>query len=306
MKIGVVMGGISSEREVSLSSGREILKNINGDASYEGVEIVLDSKMDIYEKMKDIDFALLALHGKYGEDGTVQGILDSMDIPYSGCGMLSSAICMNKDITKAILKSKGLRTAKWFVVKSPDDVIEYRVMELGYPVVVKPNSGGSSVATFICKDFSEVIHGVEEGLKEDEEVMIEEFISGDEITVPILDGEILPTLIIKPQKGGFFDYTSKYEDDGANEEIYEFEETLQNEINTLSLETYNALKCEVYARVDLIIRDKVPYLLEINTLPGMTKTSLFPKSAKGVGINYKGLIDRIIKISMRVRGNRIV
>lgn len=304
MKIGVIMGGISSEREVSLSSGREILKNINGN-EYEGVEIVLNAKKDIFEKVKDIDFALLALHGKYGEDGTVQSILDSMDIPYSGCGMLSSAICMNKDITKAILKSKGLRTARWFVVGNSSEVSEYKVEELGYPVVVKPNSGGSSVATFICKDFSEVVNGVLEGLKVDKEVMIEEFIHGDEITVPILDGEVLPTLIIKPQKGGFFDYTSKYEDGGADEEIHLFDDILQKEINSMARETYNALKCEVYARIDFIVRDGVPFILEVNTLPGMTKNSLFPKSAKGIGLDYKGLLDRIIKISLKVRGSQI-
>lgn len=304
MKIGVIMGGISSEREVSLSSGREILKNINGD-EYEGIEIILNTKQDIFEKVKDIDFALLALHGKYGEDGTVQSILDSLDVPYSGCGMLSSAVCMNKDLTKAILKSKGLRTARWFVVENSDEVSEYKVEELGYPVVVKPNSGGSSVATFICKDYSEVVHGVLEGLKVDKEVMIEEFIQGDEITVPILDGEVLPTLIIKPQKGGFFDYTSKYEDGGADEHIFAYEDVLQKEINLMASETYNALKCEVYARVDFIVRDGVPFILEINTLPGMTKNSLFPKSAKGIGLDYKGLLDRIIKISLKVRGNQI-
>jgi D-alanine-D-alanine ligase len=189
--------------------------------------------------------------------------------------------------------------------KNSDDVSEYKVEELGYPVVVKPNSGGSSVATFICKDYSEVVHGVLEGLKVDKEVMIEEFIQGDEITVPILDGEVLPTLIIKPQKGGFFDYTSKYEDGGADEHIFAYEDVLQKEINLMASETYNALKCEVYARVDFIVRDGVPFILEINTLPGMTKNSLFPKSAKGIGLDYKGLLDRIIKISLKVRGNQI-
>lgn len=297
------MGGISSEREVSLSSGREILKYINF-GEYEGVEIVLDSKKDIFEKVGDIDFALLALHGKYGEDGAVQSILDSLDIPYSGCGMASSAVCMDKDLTKSILKSKDIRTGKWIVVRNLSEVLKEQVEDLGYPVVVKPNSGGSSVATFICRTFEEVLHGVEEGLKVDSEVMLEEFIKGDEITVPILDGEVLPTLIIKPVKGGFFDYTSKYEDGGAEEVIIEYEKKLQDEINTMALDTFRALKCEVYARVDFIIRDGVPYILEINTLPGMTKNSLFPKSALGIGMDYRGLLDRIIRTSLSVRGKK--
>ncbi|SFN44075.1 D-alanine--D-alanine ligase [Proteiniclasticum ruminis] len=300
MKIGVIMGGISSEREVSLSSGREILNHINFNG-YEGVEIILDTKTDIFEKVKGIDFALLALHGKYGEDGTVQSILDSLEIPYSGCGMLSSALCMDKDLTKTVLRNHGVRTAEWFVVKNAAEVTKEMVEALKYPVVVKPNRGGSSVATFICKSFDEVVEGVKEGLKVDSEVMVEEFIKGDEITVPILDGEALPTLIIKPVKGGFFDYQSKYEDGGAEEVIIEYEEALQSEINDLALTTFSALKCDVYARVDFIVRDGVPYLLEINTLPGMTRTSLFPKSAKGIGLSYQGLLDRIIQSSLKLR-----
>jgi len=303
MKIGVIMGGISSEREVSLSSGREILKNINfGD--YEGVEIVLDNKKDIFEKVKGIDFALLALHGKYGEDGTVQSILDSLDVPYSGCGMASSAVCMDKDLTKCVLKSKGIRTGDWFIVRSLEDVSEEEVNKLGYPVVVKPNCGGSSVATFICQTFEEVLHGVREGLLEDTEVMIEEFIKGDEITVPILDGKVLPTLLIKPVKGGFFDYSSKYETGGAEEIIIQYEDPLQKEIDDMAIETFKVLKCDVYARVDFIIRKGIPYILEINTLPGMTSTSLFPKSAEGIGLDYKGLLDAIIKSSLKLRSQK--
>lgn len=300
MKIGVIMGGISSEREVSLASGREIVSNLQHGA-HEVVPIVLDTKQDIFEKVRGIDFALLALHGKYGEDGTVQSILDSLNIPYSGCGMLSSAVCMNKDLTKGIMKSKNLRTARWLVVSDVAELSEEAVAKLGYPVVVKPNSGGSSVATFICRDMAEVVAGVREGLLVDKEVMVEEFIAGDEITVPILDGKIFPTLIIKPQKGGFFDYASKYDEGGATEEIIEFPAALQAEINTLALETYNALKCEVYARVDLIVCQGVPYLLEVNTLPGMTKTSLFPKSAQGMGMSYRQLLEEIIRVSLRVR-----
>ncbi len=301
MRIGVIMGGISSEREVSLASGKEILKNLTGGKD-EIVEVVLNTKKDIFEKAKGLDFALLALHGKYGEDGTVQSILEAMDIPYSGCGMVSSALCMDKDVAKSLLLSKGIRTAGWEVFSALHEVTKERIDALGYPVVVKPNSGGSSVATFICQNFDEVLHGVEEGLKVDTMVMAEEFLTGDEITVPVLGRKVLPTLMIKPLKGGFFDYTSKYEVGGAEEFIITYDDELQNEINTMALKTYDALRCEVYARVDFMLKDGVPYILEVNTLPGMTETSLFPKSALGIGLDYNGLLEEIIRESLKIRG----
>ncbi len=303
MKIGVIMGGISSEREVSLASGREIMKNLTGGLD-EIVEVVLNTKKDIFEKVEGLDFALLALHGKYGEDGTVQSILEAMDIPYSGCGMVSSALCMDKDVAKSLLVSKGIRTARWEVFSALSEVTKERLEPLAYPMVVKPNSGGSSVATFICHNFEEVIKGVEEGLKVDTMVMAEEFLTGDEITVPVLDGEILPTLMIKPLKGGFFDYSSKYEVGGAEEFIITYDDELQEEIHAMALRSYEALRCEVYARVDFMLKDGKPYILEVNTLPGMTETSLFPKSAMGIGLDYIGLLDKIIKTSLQLRGHK--
>lgn len=301
MKIGVLMGGISSEREISLRSGREMLANIDTER-FEPVEVVLDSRDDIFEKAKGLDFALLALHGKYGEDGTVQAVLEALGVPYSGCGVLASSMCMDKDIAKTVLRQKGVRTADWMIARSMEDLTKERMGELGARVVVKPNSGGSSVATFICDGYEEARNGLEEALKYDTEVMIERFLKGDEITVPVLDGEVLPTLMIKPQKGGFFDFTSKYEEGGAIEEIIELPEELKNEVNELAKSSYEALKCSVYARVDFILNEGKPYLLELNTLPGMTKTSLFPKSAKGIGLSYRDLITRIIDISLKVRG----
>lgn len=301
MKIGVLMGGISSEREISLRSGREMLANIDTER-FEPVEVVLDSRDDIFEKAKGLDFALLALHGKYGEDGTVQAVLEALGVPYSGCGVLASSMCMDKDIAKTVLRQKGVRTADWMIARSMEDFTKESMAELGARVVVKPNSGGSSVATFICDGYEEARNGLEEALKFDTEVMIEKFLKGDEITVPVLDGQVLPTLMIKPQKGGFFDFTSKYEEGGAIEEIIDLPEALKNEVNELAKGSYEALKCSVYARVDFILNDGKPYLLELNTLPGMTKTSLFPKSAKGIGLSYKDLISRIIDISLKVRG----
>lgn len=300
MKIGVIMGGISSEREISLKSGESILKNIDTN-KYDVVKIVIDKKDDIVNKVRDekIDFALLALHGQFGEDGTVQSVLQSLDIPYSGCGPLSSAACMDKDMAKNLLKAAGIRTAPWINLRDISELNFEDIEELGYPVVIKPTHGGSSVATFIVKDKSEVLSAVEEGFKWDNEVMIEKFIKGEEITCPILSDEMYPVVAIKPN-AEFFDYAAKYNDGGSDEFVIELEKNLHKEVEEMALATYRALKCSVYARVDMIVtEDKVPYILEVNTLPGMTKNSLFPKSAAGKNISYSELIDKIIEESIK-------
>lgn len=300
MKVGVIMGGISSEREISLKSGSSVVENLDKN-KYEIIPIVLDSKEELVDKVKNIDFALLALHGKFGEDGTIQGVLETLGIPYSGCGLLSSSVCMDKDMTKKVLKACNIRTAKWHNVSSIEE-IRYDVIEsFGYPVVVKPNSGGSSVATFVVHSKDEIEKCVLEALKWDNEVMIEEYIKGDEITCPVIDGELLPIIAIKP-KSSFFDYTAKYTDGGADEFIIELEEKLHSEVKKMAIATYKALKCSVYSRVDMIIKEGVPYILEVNTLPGMTKNSLIPKSAAGINIGFSKLLDIIIEKSLKLRG----
>ncbi|MBP1889303.1 D-alanine-D-alanine ligase [Clostridium moniliforme] len=300
MKVGIIMGGISSEREISLDSGESILQNIDTN-KYDVVKIVIDKKDDIINKVKkeNIDFALLALHGQFGEDGTVQSVLQSLGIPYSGCGPLSSATCMDKDMTKNLLKAAGIRTAPWINLRDVSELNFDKIEELGYPVVIKPTHGGSSVATFIIKDKSEVLNAVNEGFKWDSEVMIEKFIKGEEITCPIFNNEMYPVLAIKP-KSEFFDFESKYNDGGADEFIVTLNEKLHKEVEEMALLTYRVLKCSVYARVDMIVtEDSIPYVLEVNTLPGMTKNSLFPKSAAGINISYSQLIDNIIEESLK-------
>lgn len=296
MKIGVIMGGISSEREISLKTGEEISKNLDK-SKYKVYPIVIDKKEELINKVAGMDFIYIALHGRFGEDGTVQGILESLNIPYSGCGVLSSALCMDKDMTKKIVRAEGINTADWFMVKSVDD-IEYEVIErMGYPVVVKPNSGGSSVATNIIKKKEDIKEAAAEALKYDKEVMIEAYIKGDEITCCMLGERMLPILAIKP-RASFFDYTSKYADGGADEFIVELEEGLHKKVEEMAVKCYRALKCSVYSRVDMIVKDGVPYVLELNTLPGFTSNSLFPKSARGVGISFSQLLDMIIEGSI--------
>lgn len=298
MKIGVIMGGISSEREISLKSGEQVLLNLNRDKYEEIIPIIIDSKSEVIEKIKGIDFAFLSLHGQFGEDGTIQGLLETMGIPYSGCGILPSAICMNKGLTKRIVKTVGVDTAKWLIVKSVEEIDYKKIRELQYPVFIKPNNGGSSVATFLVRSEDEVEMAVREGLKYDNEIMIEEYIKGEEITSFVLNGEVFPTVRIKSKNGKFFDYASKYEENGAEEEVVLLEEKLQEKINNISQKVWDILGCNSYVRIDMIVRDGVPYLLEVNTLPGMTKQSLIPKSAKVRGLEFSELLDKIIEGSL--------
>ena len=297
MKIAVIMGGISSEREVSLNSGKEVYNNLNRD-KYEVVKIILDDKMDIFTKLtSDIDFAFLALHGKFGEDGCIQSILETMDIPYSGCGPLTSALCMDKNMTKKILRDSNLPTAPWVVVKSIEEINYDKIEELGYPVFIKPNCGGSSVATFFVHSKDEVLNAVQKGLEVDEYVMIEKYIPGGEYTSFVLNGEVFPTISIK-SNSEFFDYESKYSTNGAIEEVVFLEDNLQKQINKISKTCWYIFNCKAYVRVDIIISNGVPYVLELNTLPGMTQTSLIPRSAKSRGIEFSELLDKIIEYSL--------
>lgn len=297
MKVGIIMGGISSEREVSLASGESIFNHIDKE-KYEVIKIIINNKRDILEKVTGLDFALLALHGKFGEDGTVQAFLDIMDIPYSGCGALSSSLCMDKNLSKKVLKAENIRTAKWITVKSIEEIDYEKIEEIGYPVFVKPNNGGSSVATFKVYKKEDIKDAVMEGLKYDEEVIIESFVKGREITCPIFNGELFPILEIK-SKADFYDYKQKYAANGAEHLPVQLEKSLYDEVKEMALKTFEVLKCEVYARVDMIISEEgVPYILEVNTLPGMTATSLFPQSAESIGIAYSKFIDLIIETSL--------
>ncbi|QAY68565.1 D-alanine--D-alanine ligase [Paenibacillus protaetiae] len=299
MKVGVIMGGVSSEREISLLTGKEMVANLDR-SKYEVYPIEINTKRDLIDKTGGIDVALLALHGKYGEDGTVQATLESLGIPYTGCGVLSSSACMDKDVTKKLLRQEGVPTADWVNVGSMEELAAANTEKLGFPVVVKPNSGGSSIATCIARNAGELEAAVLEALKWDRSVMIEQFIGGDEITCPVVNGELLPIISIRPSSE-FFDYTSKYEDGAAEEQVVELIPELQEKVADAALASYKALKCSVYARIDMIIKDGTPYVLEINTLPGLTRNSLLPKSAAAAGISFSALLDDIITYSLEER-----
>lgn len=296
MKVGVIMGGVSSEREISLLTGQEMIANLDR-TKYEVYPIEVSSKRELIEKAADVDIALLALHGKYGEDGTVQGTLESLGVPYTGCGVLSSSVCMDKEMSKKLLRYEGIPTGNWVQVSSLDELSPAAVEALGYPVVVKPNSGGSSIGTQIVKSPETLTAAVQDALEWDDSVMIEQFIGGEEITCAVLNGELLPIVAIRSHSE-FFDYTSKYEDGGADEQVVELPEAVQERVAAAALGCYKALKCTVYARIDMIIKDGMPFVLEVNTLPGLTKNSLLPKSAAAAGIAFPKLLDAIIEYSL--------
>ncbi|WP_427179537.1 D-alanine--D-alanine ligase [Paenibacillus sp. TC-CSREp1] len=299
MKVGVIMGGTSSERDISLLTGQEMLANLDR-SKYEVMPIELKSKRDLIDKSAGIDVALLALHGKYGEDGTVQGTLESLGIPYTGCGVLASSVCMDKDMSKQLMRQAGVLTGDWLQVKQMQDLSSAAVQQLTYPVVVKPNSGGSSIGTQIVHEPSALSAAVGAALAWDDSVMIEQYIEGDEITCAIVDGKMLPVISIRAN-AAFFDYAAKYDDNGADEQVIQLPPDLHQRVEAAALTCYKVLKCSVYARVDMLIRDGVPYVLEVNTLPGLTRNSLLPKSAAAAGISFAELLDTIIDLSLKER-----
>lgn len=297
MKVGVLMGGVSFERNISLLSGEEIINNLDKN-KYEAIPIVIDSKNEVMIKVQNLDFALLALHGEFGEDGTIQSILESLEIPYSGSNPLTSALCMNKKQSKRILKAEGIPVASGISIYKHEGVNLKEIEKLKYPMIVKPNTGGSSIGISLVYSREELRKAILEGFKYGNEIIIEEYINGSEYAVPILDGKALPILSIV-HKSSFFDYKSKYEDINTIEEVAILSDNLQKEITEIAEKCYRIFDCTAYARVDIMVSNGSPYVLELNTLPGMTQNSLFPKSAKASNISYSTLLDKIIELSLK-------
>ncbi|WP_314591877.1 D-alanine--D-alanine ligase [Paenibacillus terrigena] len=303
MKIGVIMGGLSSEREISLLTGQEMMANLDKD-KHEVCPIEINGKRDLIDKTAGLDLALLALHGKYGEDGTVQATLESLGIPYTGSGVLASSVCMDKEMSKKLMRCEGLHTGESVQVSHMEELEAVDVDRLGYPVVVKPNSGGSSIGIQIVEHPGALSAAVQAALEWDDSVMIEQFLAGEEITCSILNGELLPVISIQANAGTFFDYTSKYEDGGADERVIQLPQEVHERVEAAALSCYRALRCSVYARIDMIVKDGIPYILEVNTLPGLTKNSLLPKSAAAANISFPELLELIMKYSLVQRDRK--
>lgn len=299
MKVGVIMGGISSEMDVSLNTGREMMNHLDR-TKYEVLPIEFSKPEELVEKVKGLDIALLALHGAYGEDGTIQGTLETLGIPYTGSGVLASSLCMNKDLAKKIIRFEGVSTPDWLCWDSLEDYSPKDVERLGYPVMVKPNSGGSSIGMEKVNDEQGLHSAVVKAFASDSDqsILIERYTAGQEITCSILDGELLPVVGITSASSEWFDYSAKYEEGGADEVVLTLSPELDQSVRKAAMTCYKALKCSIYARVDILLLDGEPYVLEVNTLPGMTTTSLLPKSAAAAGLSFSALLDRIISCSL--------
>jgi len=294
--VGVLMGGLSKEREVSLKSGAAVLDALIL-RGYDAVPI--DVGPDIVQQLKEkaIEVAFLALHGRYGEDGCIQGLLEILKIPYTGSSVMTSALAMDKHLTKDIARQEGLST--------PDSIFFDAFLEnidpflqkfnLSFPVVVKPSREGSTIGIAKVENFAELKPAILAAAQLDSRVLIEAFVQGREVTVPILHQEALPVLEVVP-KNGFYDYQSKYTP-GATTYLCpaELPEEWTRRVQEDAKRIYRRLGCEGVARADFIFDSAgVPYFLEINTLPGMTGTSLVPKSAAVAGMNFGELVEKIL------------
>ncbi len=297
-KIAVLCGGMSTEAEVSMRSGKncyEALKRLG----YENAQLVVVDN-NIAQILKGYDFAYNALHGKYGEDGCIQGLLEIMQIPYSGCGVMASAICMNKEFTKRILKPAGIPLINSVFIKRDDDILS-SVNGLTYPLMVKPVSEGSSFGMNKVNNETELVEAVEEARKYNPDVLIEEYKLGISATVGVLerDGETFATEILEFRpKNEWYDYEAKYTK-GMTEFILpaQISPEMTKEVKEITIKAFEACGCSGVARVDFLISDGVPYVLEINTSPGMTDTSDLPAQSAACGISFDDLVELILKSS---------
>ena len=298
-KIGVLLGGLSSEREVSLASGNAILKALK-EKGYHPVAIDVGRDVALQIRGQGIEMAFIALHGKFGEDGAIQGMLEVVGIPYTGSGILASALGMNKTVSKQVFRSQGLHVGPYEVIYAGTaDRVHAVIEQIRYPVVVKPHAEGSSVGVSLVFKKEEVDRAVELAFQYGNEVLIEKFIKGKEVQVGILGDRALGAIEIVPKRA-FYDYAAKYEQ-GMSDHF--FPARIPDAVYTRTLEAglaaHRAIGCRGYSRVDFIIdENSVPYILEVNTLPGMTSTSLLPEIAKGAGIQFPDLVEEILRLGL--------
>lgn len=296
-KIAVLCGGMSSEREVSLRSGKNCLGALHR-LGYKNAEIV-DVSPNVMNDLKGFEYAYNTLHGKYGEDGCIQGVLELMKIPYTGCGVMSSAICMNKEYTKKVLSTnKNIPLIKSAFVRKGDDLMK-AVEGLQYPLITKPVSEGSSFGMTKVNKPEELQSAYDEALKFNDDVLIEEFIDGFFITVGVLEkkGKAFATEILEIRtKTEWYDFDAKYTK-GLSEFIVPatgLSKEATELTKKIAVEAHETAGCSGVSRVDFMVKDDKPYFLEINTNPGMTDTSDLPAQAKVCGIDYDNLVLMIL------------
>ncbi len=297
-KIAVLCGGISSEAEVSMRSGKGCFDALQR-LGYKNSEMVVVDK-DIANKLKcgNFDYAFNALHGKYGEDGCIQGVLEILQIPYTGCGVMASSLCMNKEYTKRILSTnKNIIMAKSAFVRKGDDLFE-KTKDLTYPLFVKPVSEGSSFGMTKVDKAEDLKAAYEIAIKYNDDVLIEEFIDGFFVTVGVLekDGKAFATEILEIRpKTEWYDFEAKYTT-GMSEFICpaRLSKEVTERVKQAAVEAFETAGCRSVSRVDFMMKDDVPYVLEINTSPGMTVVSDLPAQAKAMDIDYDNLVQLIL------------
>lgn len=327
IKLGLIYGGVSTEHEVSISSYESIIKNIDKD-KYEITSFYIskdgtwftDGKRtkDVFNSLKEMDCVFPILHGKNGEDGNISGMLEIIGVSYVGCKTLSSAICMDKVITKKLLEKANISVAKYMFIKKLNDnfywvqdnydyvLLDKEILDLSvstilnYPVVVKPSRSGSSVGVSVANDYLELENAINEASIYDEKILIEEFIDGKEFEVAVLGnndltvsniGNIIPDEIV-------YSYNSKYKGNSKTVVLNTIEEKLESKIKNIVLTTYKVLDCSGLARVDLFLIGNEILVNEVNTMPGFTSISMYPKLMESINISYTDLIDRLISLSM--------
>lgn len=306
-KVMVIYGGISSEREVSLRSGLAVYNALKefGYTNLVLFDLHQDNIGEVLQQKPDVVY--LALHGIGGEDGCIQGVLQLAGIPYTGPGVAASAICMNKILTKRILKSTGIPTPKYVIVtksdnKSTTETIDMLISEIGFPMVLKSPSQGSSIGVVLVKTADKMAEAIEEVYKYGDELLAEEYLSGTELTLPIIGNDeltVLPEVEITSERE-FYDYKSKYTNGLCHHIIpARISDEEREKVKEIGIKAYKVLNCCGISRIDFIV-DKVkgPMIIEVNTLPGMTEMSLVPDSARTTGLSFGQLVSDILNFGV--------
>lgn len=309
-KIAVLMGGHSLERDVSLHSGKRVTMALKK-LGYRVAQIDVDEHVVSNLKKERPNLCFIALHGKFGEDGTIQELLEIMGIPYTGAGVLASMIGMDKALSKEIFKLEGIPTPDFYALSTgaikemgASGALKDIITKIGLPLVVKPSAQGSALGIkFVYKE-EELPSALLGALSFDDKVILEKFIEGTEVAVSVIGNarpKALPAVEIAPKKG-FFDFEAMYTM-GMTEYFVpaRLDAEMAKKVQKLAVKVYQVLKCKGAARVDFIIskKDKVPYVIELNTIPGMTDTSLFPMAAAEAGITFEELVDRLVQIALK-------
>ena len=298
-RVAVLMGGWSAEREVSLSSGQQVLDALLS-RNIDAFAVDVERQQLSHALVGKCERVFNILHGTWGEDGRVQGLLELLDIPYTGTGVMGCALTMDKNVTKAICHKNGVVTPEWEMVNDLDSCVqaaEKIAGKCGYPVVIKPVREGSSVGVSIARDNQiqdAYIKAAEYG-----EVMVEQFIAGSEITAAILDGSALPLIKISTPRE-FYDFEAKYHQDST---VYDcpcgLSAQAEKDIQNTALKVFEVMCCEAWGRVDFLLDEEGKhYLLELNTAPGMTDHSLVPMAAAATGISFPELVEKILMTTL--------